>query len=96
MMAAADAFAESGFFASGYRSFHLDDCWAGGRNSSGFVYGDKGHFPNGMKKVVDYVHGKGMVFGLYVSWLHNLLTLPSEQRPLSLGRVSPPGHRPPR
>jgi alpha-galactosidase len=65
VMAAADAFAESGFFASGYRSFHLDDCWAGGRNSSGFVYGDKGHFPNGMKKVIDYVHSKGMVFGLY-------------------------------
>ena len=52
----------------GYDS-SLQDCWAGGRNSSGFVYGDKGHFPNGMKKVIDYVHSKGMVFGLYVSGL---------------------------
>jgi hypothetical protein len=41
------------------------DCWAGGRNSSGYVYPEAIHFPNGMKKVVDYVHSKGLAFGLY-------------------------------
>eukprot|EP00035_Acanthoeca_spectabilis_P017750 m.374938 g.374938 ORF g.374938 m.374938 type:complete len:502 (-) comp16692_c0_seq24:3190-4695(-) len=65
VMAAADAFVESGLFEHGYRSFHLDDCWAGGRNASGYLYGELDHFPNGMKKVVDYVHSKGLAFGLY-------------------------------
>jgi alpha-galactosidase len=39
--------------------------WAGGRNESGYLYGELDHFPNGMKKVVDYVHSKGLAFGLY-------------------------------
>lgn len=64
-MAAADAFVESGLYKAGYRNFHLDDCWAGGRNESGYVYPEEAHFPNGMKRVVDYVHGKGLAFGLY-------------------------------
>lgn len=65
VMAAADAFIESGLYDHGYRHFHLDDCWAGGRNESGYLYGEKDHFPNGMKAVIDYVHSKGLVFGLY-------------------------------
>eukprot|EP00041_Stephanoeca_diplocostata_P025697 m.678461 g.678461 ORF g.678461 m.678461 type:complete len:505 (-) comp22804_c2_seq15:2838-4352(-) len=63
--AAADAFMESGLYEHGYRHFHLDDCWAGGRNASGYLYGELDHFPNGMKSVVDYVHSKGLAFGLY-------------------------------
>lgn len=42
-----------------------DDCWAGGRNETGYVYPEKDHFPVGMKPVVDYVHSKGLAFGLY-------------------------------
>lgn len=62
---AADAFIEVGLYDAGYRHFHLDDCWAGGRNSSGYIYPEEDHFPNGMKSVVDYVHGKNLTFGLY-------------------------------
>ena len=35
--AAADAFVEVGLYDAGYRHFHLDDCWAGGRNATGFL-----------------------------------------------------------
>lgn len=45
--------------------FHLDDCWAGGRNATGYLYAELDHFPNGLKPVIDYVHSKNLSFGLY-------------------------------
>ena len=66
VMASADAFMELGLYEAGYRSFHLDDCWAATtRNATGYAYAELDHFPNGIKKVIDYVHSKGLVFGLY-------------------------------
>jgi len=65
---AADAFVEVGLYDAGYRHFHLDDCWAGGRNSTGYVYPEADHFPHGMKPVVDYVHEKGDSFALLKSF----------------------------
>ena len=62
---AIDAFHEVGLFKAGYRHFHLDDCWAGGRNASGYLYPESDHFPNGMATVIDYAHSKGLTFGLY-------------------------------
>lgn len=63
---AADAFVTLGFKEAGYTGFHLDDCWADvERNASGFLQGERDHFPNTMKPVVDYVHSKGLNFGLY-------------------------------
>ena len=41
------------------------DCWAGGRNASGFLYPELDHFPNGLQPIIDYVHQKGLSFGLY-------------------------------
>ena len=64
--AAADAFVAVGLKDAGYTGFHLDDCWADPeRNASGYLQGERDHFPNGMKVVVDYVHSKGLDFGLY-------------------------------
>jgi len=66
--ASADALVsgEVGLYDAGYRHFHLDDCWADKeRNASGFLQAERDHFPNGMKPVVDYVHSKGLSFGLY-------------------------------
>jgi len=61
-----DAFMEVGLYYAGYRHFHLDDCWADlQRNASGFLQGERDHFPNGMKPVIDFVHSKGLTFGLY-------------------------------
>eukprot|EP01052_Picozoa_sp_SAG31_P028284 SAG31_NODE_2719_length_5189_cov_4.394029_3_plen_197_part_00 len=66
--AAADAYVETGLYAAGYRHLHLDDCWAGTkRNASGHIQPDPARFPGGMKEVVDYVHSKGLTFGLYTS-----------------------------
>jgi len=45
---------------------HTPDCWANkDRNASGFLVAELDHFPNGMKPVADYVHSKGLDFGLY-------------------------------
>eukprot|EP01064_Diplonema_japonicum_P028877 TRINITY_DN453_c0_g1_i2.p1 TRINITY_DN453_c0_g1~~TRINITY_DN453_c0_g1_i2.p1 ORF type:complete len:410 (+),score=129.53 TRINITY_DN453_c0_g1_i2:70-1299(+) len=60
-----DAFIALGLKDAGYRHIHLDDCWAHARNASGYLYPDPDHFPNGMKPLADYVHSKGLVFGLY-------------------------------
>jgi hypothetical protein len=66
--AAADAYVEVGLYDAGYRHLHLDDCWAGKqRNASGYIQPDPIRFPGGMKEVADYVHSKGLVFGLYTS-----------------------------
>jgi hypothetical protein len=66
--AAADAFEVVGLKGAGYTHFHLDDCWANlERNSSGFLLAEPDHFPHGMEPVVDYVHDKGLNFGLYTS-----------------------------
>ena len=67
LRAAVDAFMEVGLYEAGYRTVHLDDCWAdpAGRNSSGFLRPEPDHWPNGLKPVIDYVHSKGLSFGLY-------------------------------
>ena len=63
--ASADAMISLGLYAAGYRHLHLDDCWAGPRNATGFLTPEADHFPNGMKAVIDYVHSLDLVFGLY-------------------------------
>jgi alpha-galactosidase len=66
VMNAIDAFVEVGFYDAGYRHFHLDDCWASKeRTADGKLQPEADHFPNGMKKLVDYAHSKGLDFGLY-------------------------------
>ena len=68
VMASIDAYVTDavGLYKAGYRHFHLDDCWADKeRNATGFLQGERDHFPNGMKKIVDYAHSKGLTFGLY-------------------------------
>jgi len=62
---AIDAFHEVGLYEAGYRHFHLDDCWAGGRNSTGFLFPEVDLFPDGLKPVVDYAHASNLTFGLY-------------------------------
>eukprot|EP01113_Clastostelium_recurvatum_P046638 TRINITY_DN8202_c0_g1_i3.p1 TRINITY_DN8202_c0_g1~~TRINITY_DN8202_c0_g1_i3.p1 ORF type:complete len:568 (+),score=132.79 TRINITY_DN8202_c0_g1_i3:158-1861(+) len=61
---AADAMVDTGLLKLGYNYVNLDDCWAGPRFSNGSIQGDPKGFPD-MKGLVDYVHSKGMLFGLY-------------------------------
>jgi alpha-galactosidase len=61
----ADAAISSGLQAAGYTYINLDDCWQGDRADDGSIAADPSLFPDGMKSVVDYVHGRGLRFGLY-------------------------------
>lgn len=61
----ADIMVEKGLVEAGYIYLNLDDCWHGGRDSLGFIYEDADKFPSGMKNLADYIHAKGMKFGIY-------------------------------
>jgi alpha-galactosidase len=62
----ADMMVSSGMKDAGYVYLVLDDGWmAMERNSKGDLVPDPAKFPNGMKVVADYVHSKGLKFGLY-------------------------------
>lgn len=62
----ADIMVTSGMAAAGYNYIVLDDGWmTKERDASGDLVPDPVKFPNGMKAVIDYVHSKGLKFGLY-------------------------------
>ena len=64
----ADTLVSTGLRDAGYQYVNLDDCWAqSSRDSKGNLVPDKTRFPNGIKAVADYVHSKGLKFGLYTS-----------------------------
>lgn len=65
LKSAADMMVSSGMKAAGYQYVVVDDCWQGTRDADGFIRADPTRFPNGMKAVADYVHAKGLKFGLY-------------------------------
>lgn len=61
----ADAMVASGMKDAGYEYIVIDDCWHGERDSLGFIHANPEHFPSGMKALIDYVHSKGLKFGIY-------------------------------
>lgn len=62
----ADQFVELGYRDCGYEYIVIDDCWAEKqRDENGLLVPDKEKFPNGIKVVCDYVHSKGLKFGIY-------------------------------
>ncbi|MBT2508448.1 NPCBM/NEW2 domain-containing protein [Streptomyces sp. ISL-98] len=64
----ADIFVEKGLKEAGYEYVNLDDCWAKPqRDADGKLVPDPVRFPNGIKAVADYVHSKGLKFGIYTS-----------------------------
>ncbi|HPR89632.1 MAG TPA: alpha-galactosidase, partial [bacterium] len=62
---AVDAMVSSGMQAAGYRYIVIDDCWHGKRDADGFIQPDPVRFPSGMKALTDYIHSKGLKFGIY-------------------------------
>jgi alpha-galactosidase len=61
-----DAYVSSGMRDAGYTYFVLDDGWmAMDRDGNGNLVADPKKFPNGMKAFADYVHSKGLKFGIY-------------------------------
>ncbi len=61
----ADVMVESGLLAHGYEYLVIDDCWSLKERQNGRLVADPEKFPNGMKAVADYVHSKGLKFGMY-------------------------------
>lgn len=62
----ADAMVETGLRDAGYRYLVIDDCWSlRSRNEKGELVADPVKFPCGMKALADYVHSKGLKFGMY-------------------------------
>ena len=62
----ADVMVVSGLKEAGYSYIVIDDFWHGGRDSlTGMLYADPDKFPSGMKALGDYIHSKGLKFGIY-------------------------------
>lgn len=62
----ADSMVSSGLKDLGFTYIVIDDYWHGGRDSAtGLLYPDAKRFPSGMKALADYVHSKGLKFGIY-------------------------------
>ena len=61
----ADAMVSTGMREAGYRYVVIDDCWHGKRDSLGFIHPNPLRFPSGMRALADYVHARGLKFGIY-------------------------------
>ncbi len=55
----------SGMKDAGYQYIVIDDCWQVKRDPTGKIVPDPERFPSGMKALADYIHSKGLKFGLY-------------------------------
>lgn len=63
---AADAIVSTGLRDAGYEYVVIDDCWSlRERDKNGRLVADPEKFPNGMKALADYIHSKGLKFGMY-------------------------------
>jgi alpha-galactosidase len=61
----ADAMVTSGMRDAGYQYVTIDDCWQVSRDAGGAIVADSTRFPHGIRALADYVHGKGLKFGIY-------------------------------
>jgi alpha-galactosidase len=61
----ADGLVSSGMKDAGYQYVVIDDCWQVSRDADGNIVPDATRFPSGMKALGDYIHFKGLKFGIY-------------------------------
>jgi alpha-galactosidase len=61
----AEAMVSSGMKNAGYQYVVIDDCWQIARDAKGNILVDEKAFPSGIKALADYVHSKGLKFGIY-------------------------------
>jgi alpha-galactosidase len=80
----ADALVDSGMRAAGYTYLNMDDCWQVSREEDGTIVADPERFPGGVPALADYVHARGLKFGLYTCGG----TLTCQGRPGSYGYES--------
>ncbi len=62
---AADTLVSSGMRAAGYVYVVIDDCWQVVRDAQGVLLADPAKFPSGMRALGDYIHSRGLRFGIY-------------------------------
>jgi alpha-galactosidase len=63
---AADALVDTGMRDAGYRYVVVDDCWQDfTRAADGSLRANPARFPHGMAALADYVHARGLLFGIY-------------------------------
>ena len=60
-----DAMVSLGFFDKGYKYINIDDGFFGGRDNEGKLLIHPTRFPNGLRPLVNYIHGKGLKAGIY-------------------------------
>lgn len=66
ILESADAMVSEGLLDAGYNYLVIDDIWhLKERDADGRMVPDPEKFPHGMKYVADYVHSKGLKFGMY-------------------------------
>ncbi|MFB9545784.1 alpha-galactosidase, partial [Micromonospora sagamiensis] len=62
----ADAIVNNGLRDLGYRYVVVDDCWFNpDRDAQGNLQAHPQRFPSGMKALGDYLHSRGLLFGIY-------------------------------
>ncbi|KAI6212341.1 Alpha-galactosidase [Aphelenchoides besseyi] len=78
----ADRLVSDGYAAVGYDTIHVDDCWSERRRDAwNRLVADRWRFPSGMWGLGNYLHQKGLKFGLYGDYG----TLTCEKYPGSMG-----------
>ena len=66
VMEMADVMVAEGYRDAGYEYVVIDDCWSlRERDENGCLVADPAKFPHGIKYLSDYVHSKGLKFGMY-------------------------------
>ena len=65
ILESADALVENGYKDAGYEYIIIDDCWSLRERVDGKLVPNPERFPHGMKYVSDYIHSKGLKFGMY-------------------------------
>jgi hypothetical protein len=64
----ADAMVAGGYKDAGYEYVSIDDCWqAHERAPDGTLQPNSTRFPSGMKALGDYIHARGLKFGMYTA-----------------------------
>ena len=61
----ADRMVDDGYLELGYEYVIIDDCWSLKERVDGKLVADPNLFPSGMKALGDYIHSKGLKFGMY-------------------------------
>ena len=87
--AAADAMAKSGLANHGWTYINVDDAWQGERTGPGHALVGNKNFAD-MKALADYVHARGLKFGLYSTpWVKSYAGFPGGSANTADGKIIP-------